>query len=459
MLGKLLLPDINSLLESGNSKALDDLCSNLAPGDLAEMVEDLPLKNRVEFLEQLPAKRATEVFGYLDIVQQKQLVKNVQRPRMAAIITDMEPDDRTALLEFLPSSVAREMLSFLQPKERFKAQSLLDFPKNSAGRLMTPNFLVIDRNWTVDQVFDFIQLNGEDKETLSALYIVDEKGKLEDDIRIREILLSPRQKHIKDIMNHQFLSLNATKSVEETIQTFKKHDRTALPVVDDEGHLIGIITIDDILRISEKADTEDFHRMGAVQGLQEPYILTPLFGMIKKRVGWLVILFLSEMLTATAMGFFEGEISKAVVLALFIPLIISSGGNSGSQASTLVIRAMALGELTFKDWWKVMRREIMAGLIMGSILGVVGFCRIAIWSMFSNIYGAHWLLVAFTILFSLVGVVAWGTLMGAMLPLLLKRCGADPAASSAPFVATLIDVTGIVIYFNIAMFIMRGTML
>lgn len=459
MLGKLLLPDINSLLESSNSTGLDELCSNLSPGDLAEMVEDLPLKNRIGVLEQLPPTRATEVFGYLDLALQKQLVKNVHRPRMAAIITDMEPDDRTALLESLPSEAAREMLSFLQPKERAKAQSLLEYPKNSAGRLMTPNFLVIDRGWTVDQVFDFIQTHGEDKETLSALYVVDEKGKLEDDIRIREILLSPRQNYIKDIMNHQFVSLNAKASVEETIQAFKKHDRTALPVIDNDGHLIGIITIDDVLRISERTDTEDFHRMGAVQGLQEPYMVTPLFGMIKKRVGWLVILFLSEMLTATAMGFFEGEISKAVVLALFIPLIISSGGNSGSQASTLVIRAMALGELTFKDWWKVMRREIAAGLIMGCILGVVGFFRIAIWSTFSNIYGAHWLLVAFTILFSLIGVVAWGTLMGAMLPLILKRCGADPAASSAPFVATLIDVTGIVIYFNIAMLIMRGKML
>ena len=459
MLGNLLLPDIAALLERRDSKALDELCSHLSPGALAELIEDLPLKSQAGVLEQLPPKRATEVFQYLDLSRQKVLVRNVSPSRMAAIITGMEPDDRTALLESLPPKIASEMLSFLQPRERSKAQSLLEFPKQSAGRLMTPNFLVIDREWTVDQVLDFVQANGEDKETLSALYVVDPAGKLVDDIRIREILLSPRQKRIKDIMNYQFLSLNAKESQEETIRAFKKHDRTALPVLDDEGHLIGIITIDDVLRVAEKADTEDIHRLGGVQGIQEPYMQTPLLGMIRKRAGWLIILFVSEMLTATAMGFFEGEISKAVVLALFIPLIISSGGNSGSQSATLVIRAIALGEITFKDWWRVMRREIVAGLIMGVVLGVVGFFRIAIWSSFSNIYGSHWLLVAFTIFFSLIGVVAWGTLMGAMLPIILKRVGADPATSSAPFVATLIDVTGIVIYFNIAMLIMRGKML
>jgi magnesium transporter len=260
-------------------------------------------------------------------------------------------------------------------------------------------------------------------------------------------------------MDRKYLALHVNDDQETATSIFRKNNRAVLPVIDDGGILLGIVTIDDILRVESEEATEDIQKIGGTEALDEPYMNTPLFELIKKRAGWLVILFLGEMLTATAMGFFEDEISRAVVLALFIPLIISSGGNSGSQASTLIIRAMALGEINFKDWWRVMRREILSGLALGSILGLIGFLRIAIWSQFTPIYGPHWLLLGITVAITLLGVVLWGTLSGSMLPLLLKKMGADPATSSAPFVATMVDVTGLVIYFLVASLLLRGTLL
>jgi magnesium transporter len=253
--------------------------------------------------------------------------------------------------------------------------------------------------------------------------------------------------------------LKATDDAQTAVAAFRQHDRTALPVTDTGGMLIGIVTIDDVLDIAEATATKEIHRIGGSEALDEPYMTIALPKMLKKRAGWLTFLFLGEMLTASAMGVFQTEISKAVVLALFIPLIISSGGNSGSQASTLVIRALALGELDLRDWWRVMRREILAGVSLGAILGAIGFIRISVWSAFSNVYGEHWLLVAITVAVALVGVVLWGTLIGSLLPFLLRRLGFDPATSSAPFVATLVDVTGLIIYFSVGLVILRGTLL
>jgi magnesium transporter len=260
-------------------------------------------------------------------------------------------------------------------------------------------------------------------------------------------------------MDHQFVALKATDAQETAIAVFEREHRTALPVTDSLGVLIGIVTIDDVLRVAEAEATEDIQKIGGTAALHEPYILIGLRRMISKRAGWLVVLFLGELFTATAMGFFEKEIEKAVVLALFVPLIISSGGNSGSQASTLVVRALAIGEIGLRDWWRVIRREFITGLALGLILGTIGFFRIALWSFFGDLYGPHWLLVALTVAISLVGVVMWGALSGSLLPFILRRLGFDPAVSSAPFVATIVDVTGLVIYFSVAYLIMRGTLL
>ena len=264
---------------------------------------------------------------------------------------------------------------------------------------------------------------------------------------------------VSEIMDGQYVALNAYEDQEKAIQIFKDTDRFALPVTDFGGLLVGIVTIDDLLDVIEQEDTEDIHKFGGSEAFNEPYFKISFFEMVKKRAGWLVILFIGEMLTATAMGVFEEQITKAVVLALFVPLIISSGGNSGSQAATIIIRAMALGDLSLSDWWRVMRREILSGLMLGLILGFVGFLRISTWTLFTDIDGLHWLLVAFTVGFSLVGVVMWGTLSGSMLPIVLRKLGFDPATSSAPFVATIVDVTGLLIYFTVAILLLRGTLL
>jgi magnesium transporter len=321
---------------------------------------------------------------------------------------------------------------------------------------MTPDFIAVPRSWSVAQVLDYIRTHGKDSETLNVIYIVDEKRKLIDDIRARELLLAPLERPITELMDNQFIALNAAQDKQSAVEIFRKYDRT---VVNDFGTLVGIVTIDDVLDIAEEEATRDIQQLGGQEALDEPYVDTPLLTMVRKRGSWLVFLFLGELLTATAMGFFEKEIAKAVVLALFVPLIISSGGNSGSQAATLIVRALALGEIGLRDWWFVMRREIASGMLLGTLLGSIGFVRIALWSAFSNIYGPHWLLVGLTVGLSLVGIVMWGTLSGSMLPFVLKRAGLDPATSSAPFVATLVDVTGLIIYFSVALVMLRGTLL
>jgi magnesium transporter len=324
---------------------------------------------------------------------------------------------------------------------------------------MTPQYVAVREDWTISQVLDHIRAHGQDSETLNVIYVVDDRGALIDDITIRSLLLTSPSEPIRNVMDRRFVALKATDVQETAVGVFRGEDRTALPVTDTAGVLIGIVTVDDVLDVAEAEATEDIQRFGGSEALDEPYMQIKFARMIQKRAGWLTALFLGEMLTATAMGFFEHEIEKAVILALFVPLIISSGGNSGSQASTLVIRALALGEVKLIDWWRVMRREIGAGLALGSILGAIGFLRITIWSSFSSIYGPHWLLVAMTVSLALIGVVLWGTLIGSLLPFLLRRMGFDPAVSSAPFVATLVDVTGLVIYFSVAMVILRGTLL
>ena len=457
---QLLYPELESALETGDADALAAICTSLPAEDVAEIVVQLAPLNRALFFEQVPEETAIEVFELLELNLQREVLASVSNQRVAAIINEMDPDDRTALLESLPQNVTRQLLSFLKPRERKIAQRLLDFPKDSIGRLMTPDFLAIKQDWTVERVLDFIRRNGEDKETLNDIYVVDDRGRLVDDVGIREFLLSPLDRATLDIMDRQFVALGANRPEEEAIQVFKKYSsRTALPVTDEEGFLLGIVTIDDILHLAEKETTEDIHKLGGVGALTEPYLASPLLYMVRKRALWLIILFVGEMLTASAMGFYQDEISHAVVLALFIPLIISSGGNSGSQAASLVIRAIALGEVKFQDWWKVVRRELFAGLILGCILGLIGLLRVTVWGSFFNTYGPYWLLVGITVFFSLVGVVAWGTLIGSLFPILLKRMGADPAVSSTPFVATFIDVTGILLYFNIAMTLLKGKLL
>jgi magnesium transporter len=381
------------------------------------------------------------------------------REQVVGILNEMSPDDRTALLEELPSAAARQLIRLLTPEERRIAQALLGYPEGSVGRLMTPDLIAIDANWTVKETLDYVRENGRDSETLNVIYVVDDRGKLIDDLRIREFLLTPLDKKVSELVDENFVALAVTDSQEDALNVFRRYDRSALPVVDSTGVLVGLVTTDDMLDVAEEEATEDIQKFGGMEAMDEQYMRIPLWRMVRKRASWLVVLFLGEMLTASAMSYYEAAIARAVVLALFLPMIISSGGNSGSQASMLIIRAMALGEVTLRDWWRVMRKEILAGLLLGMVLGTIGFLRVAVWAQFSTVYGPHWLLVALTVGVALIGVVLWGSLSGSMLPFILRGLGADPATSSAPFVATLVDVTGLVIYFSLALLILRGAML
>src|SRR5213082_421944 len=465
MVGKILVPEIKSLIETRNFAALREMFREWPPADVAEVILDMDQDEQVIIFRVLPAALAADVFEYIGVEEQQKLLRAMAHEPVVAILNEMSPDDRTALLEELPSAAARQLIRLLTPGERRVSTALLGYPEDLVGRLMTPDFIAVDEDWTVQQVLDYVREHGQDSETLNVVYVVDERGKLIDDIRMREFLLKPLTVKVSDIRNRTFVALNVNDSQEEALNLFRKYDRTALPVVDSSGILVGIVTIDDMLDVAEAEATEDIQKFGGMEALDEPYMRIPLWRMVRKRAGWLVILFLGEMLTATAMANYQEEIAKAVVLALFLPLIISSGGNSGSQASTLMIRAMALGEVTLRDWWRVMSREVRAGLALGAILGTIGVLRVGTWAIMGEQYfhrqpyGPHWPLVALTVGIALVGVLLWGTLSGSMLPFLLRRVGADPATSSAPFVATLVDVTGLIIYFSIALVIMRGAML
>ncbi|HEY8835083.1 MAG TPA: magnesium transporter [Chthoniobacterales bacterium] len=460
MVGKILLPEIRDLIAQRNFGALRELFREMPPADVAEVILDLPEDEQVIIFRLLPTALAADVFEYLEPDAQQQLLRAMAHEQVVAILNEMSPDDRTALLEEMPSAAARQLIKLLTPDERRIAQALLGYPEGSIGRLMTPDFIAVHDDWTVKEVLDHVREFGRDSETLNVIYVVDERGKLIDDLRMREFLLRPFEAKVSDFRDRAFVALKVNDSQEEALNAFRRYDRVALPVVDSNNVLVGIVTSDDMLDVAEEEATEDIQKLGGMEALDEPYTTIPLMRMVKKRATWLIILFLGEMLTATAMQGYNGEIEKAAILAMFLPLIISSGGNSGSQATTLVIRAMALGELRLKDWFRVVRKELLSGLSLGLILGTIGFFRISLWQYLHIFdYGKfHWL-VAFTVGVALVGVVLWGTISGAMLPFLLRRCRLDPATSSAPFVATLVDVTGLIIYFNVALFILRGTLL
>ena len=451
--------ELAAVVRARDFTRLRDMVRNRPADDVAEVLTALGLEDQVVTFRVLPRRDAAAVFEYLTRETQETLLKAMAQEDVGALLNEMAPDDRTMFLEELPAAATRQMLTLLTPDERAVAVKLLGYPEGSIGRLMTPNYVAVREHWTIREVLDYVRSHGQDSETLNVLYVVDEHHALVDDIRIREILLTDPDHHVRDLLDRRFVALKATDDQETAVAAFRQHDRVALPVTDTAGMLIGIVTIDDIIDVAEATVTRDIQRIGGSEALDEPYMRIAFSTMIRKRAGWLTALFFGEMLTATAMGSFEAEISKAVVLALFVPLIISSGGNSGSQASTLVIRALALGEVGISDWWRVMRREVLVGLALGTILGAIGFLRISVWSGFSDIYGPHWMLLGITVSVALVGVVLWGTVVGSLLPLILRRLGFDPATSSAPFVATLIDVTGLVIYFTVAMVVLRGSLL
>ena len=451
--------EFESLLDAGNRETLHEWLDEQNISDLAELIEESE-EQELLIISSLSLHRAASLFKILENSTQLRIINDLAPYKMAELMNALSPDDRTAFLEDLPNEVVRELIKTLDPEERKITLSLLGYPENSVGRLMTPDYVYVHEDNTVAEVLGKIRRIGKNSETIDVIYVVNEKGELLDDIRIREFILATAETKVSELMDGRVISLNVNDDQESANEVFRMNNRVALPVIDNNNLLLGIITIDDVLWIASEEFSEDMQKMGGTEALDEPYLEMPIFKLFKKRIIWLVVLFIGELLTATAMGYFEDEIAKAVVLALFVPLIISSGGNSGSQASTLIIQAMAVGELTVADWWRVLRREIISGLMLGSILGVIGFLRVIAWSkIFPMVYGTHYIFIGLTVGVSLIGVVLWGSLMGSMLPLILKRLGADPAVSSAPFVATLVDVTGLIIYFGFAYLFLSGLLL
>lgn len=426
--------------------------------DVAGLVYEYPEYDS-QIIAGMSIHRAAKVFKILEFPTQKRIIQELPANKTAELLNQLPADDRVDFLEELPSNAVRELIKLLDPDERKVTLSLLGYPENSIGRLMTPDYVYVYPENTIEEVFTTIRKHGKDSETINVIYVINEKGELLDDIRIQEFILSAPDKKVSELMDDRYIALHADDDQEVASEVFKMNNRVALPVISYSNQLLGIVTIDDVLWVAGEEFSEDMQKMGGTEALEEPYLEVPMQKLYKKRIIWLLILFIGETMTIAAMSSFQKTLEQVLVLSTFIPLIISSGGNSGSQAATLIIQAMALQEVTLNDWWRIARREIISGLFMGTTLGIIGFLIIFGGHELFNLFGDHFILIGFAIGIAVIGVVIWGTIMGSMLPLLLKKFGADPAASSTPVIATLVDVTGLLIYFGTAFLILKGVLL
>jgi magnesium transporter len=460
-LGTLLAPDILVILEE-SPQDVGVETEELHPADLADVAEALP-RDRVRALfDALPAKRAADVLEYLNEDLRTDLLEAMTAEDAAELVEEMSADERADVLETLDEDVAEEILDELEPEDRRETEALLAFEPDTAGGLMTTEFVSVRQDLSVEDAVTEVRTIARDgrKEVLYAIYAADPQGHVTGVLSLKELLAAPSGARIEDVMWTDVRSVPPSADREEVARLTSEYDLVALPVVDTQRRLLGVVTVDDVIDVIQREQTEDVQKLGGMEAIEDPYLNTSFGTMLRKRAGWLAILLVGEMLTASAMGFFEDELQRALVLSLFIPLIISSGGNSGSQATSLIIRALALREVTGRDWLRVARRELPTGFVLGLILGTLGAVRVYAWQWL-GIYdhGAHYSLVAMTVGASLVGVVTFGSLAGSMLPFALRKVGFDPASASAPFVATLVDVTGLVIYFGVAVLLLRGTLL
>ena len=428
--------------------------------DIAEIFNELEIEEAKYVYTQLDEQIAADVLVELDDDVREDFLASLTSKEIAEHIDNMDSDDAADVIAELPDNVQDEVLAQMEDSEQASdIVELLNYDENTAGGLMATELIRVHVNSNAIECVREIREQADNVENIYAIYVVDDEEKLVGLLHLKKLIVSSTRSRVSEIYDPKVISIKTNTDAEEVANLMDKYNLVVLPVVDALGRLVGRITIDDIVDVRREEETEDLQRMGGMEALDEPYMNMSIWGILKKRAGWLVILFLGETLTATAMGFFENEIAKVVILSLFVPLIISSGGNTGSQASTLVIRALALGEITIRNWWTIIKREIKVGFVLGLILGIIGFLRVAAWSQFTTIYGPHWLEIALTVGTSLIGVVLWGNIIGSLFPLILKRFGFDPAVSSAPFVATLVDITGLIIYFSVASLLLGSVLL
>jgi magnesium transporter len=442
---------------------LQEALGELRPPDIAEALRELPPEAAAKVMAALPFELAVQVFDEPELTRHRcAIIRHIQPKRVGPLIEAMSSDQQADLFREVPEDERQRLLSTVSEQTRVNLRKLLQYPPNTAGGIMTTEFVTVPADWIVGQTLVLISEVGGRKETVYAVYVLDpDTQALVHVVSLRELITASREENVLDIGSRRPpLTVTADTEREDAARLISKYNLLAIPVIDDQRRMLGIVTVDDVIDTLVEEQTEEVQRFGGMEALDAPYMEISFLGMIRKRAGWLCALFLSEMLTATAMQRFQGEIERAAVLAMFIPLVMSSGGNSGSQATSLVIRALSLQEIRLRDWWRIAVRELPTGLVLGSILGIIGFTRIVLWQQMHIFdYGVHYVLLALAVGFALIGIVAFGSLAGSMLPFLLKRIGFDPASASAPFVATLVDVTGLVIYFSVAFLVLHGTLL
>ena len=454
-IGALLAPDILALLEEAPSQIAAET-EEMHPADLADVAEAMPFDSVPVFLAALPKERAADVLEYLDEELRAEVLEAMTAEQAAALVTEMNPDERADILEELDEERAEEIVEEMPAAARKETEELRRFDPDSAGGLMTTEYVSVEASTSVEEALRRVRViaRSEKREAMHAVYTTDETGKLAGVLSLRELLAAPEGATLADVAWTEPITVSPNADREEVARVISNYDLVVVPVVSESGHLMGVITVDDVIDAIQEEQTEDVQKFGGMQALDEPYMQIGIFTMMKKRAGWLSILLVSEMLTTQVMQHFDEELKAVAVLTLFVPLVVSSGGNSGSQATSLITRAMALREVTLSDWWRVALRELPSGLVLGVILGLIGMLRIALWQKTGWFdYGTpthSWERVALTVGCSLVGIVAFGSLAGSMLPFLLRRVGFDPASASAPLVATLVDVTGLSIYFGVA---------
>lgn len=460
-LSKTSLERIQENVAQHRDEALLTEMNEMHPADIAEVLDRIGLEEARYLFERLEPEVAAEVIVEVPEDRRDALLENYTGKEIAEeLIEHIDSDDAADVIAELPEEVQEEVLANIEDSaQKSEITELLTYDENTAGGLMGKELVKVNVDSTMLECVRLLRKHADEIDNVYVINVVDDHNKLVGTIALKELLTTSLRTPVKDVYDPDVVSVKADTDVEEVARLMEKYDLIVLPVVDERGRLVGRITIDDVVDSIREEETEDAQKMAGMEALEYSYSNSSLWEMVKARMGWLIVLFIGESFTATAMGFFEDQIAKAVVLALFVPLIISSGGNTGSQASTLIIRALALGDVTVSEWWRIFRREVSVGLIMGVSLGIIGFVRVAIWSQFVDIYGPHWVAVGFAVGISLVGVVLWGNLIGSLFPLVLKRLGMDPAVSSAPFVATVVDVTGLMIYFTIASLLLAGILL